>query len=51
MPCTRGRGRTGPLLASLGASALLVGLVTGVGESLALVLRLPFGTRVDRSGG
>jgi len=25
--------------------------VTGVGESLALVLRLPFGTRVDRSGG
>src|SRR3954464_1172118 len=45
------RSITGPLLASLGASALLVGLVTGVGESLALVLRLPFGTRVDRSGG
>jgi MFS family permease len=45
------RSVTGPLLASLGASALLVGLVTGVGESLALVLRLPFGTRVDRSGG
>ena len=38
-------------LASLGASALLVGLVTGAGEALALVLRLPFGTRVDRSGG
>ncbi|SFL86323.1 MFS transporter [Geodermatophilus ruber] len=45
------RSITGPLLASLGASALLVGLVTGAGEALALVLRLPFGTRVDRSGG
>ena len=45
------RSVTGPLLASLGASALLVGVVTGVGEALALVLRLPFGTRVDRSGG
>jgi hypothetical protein len=45
------RSVTGPLLASLGASALLVGLVTGAGEALALVLRLPFGTRVDRSGG
>jgi MFS family permease len=45
------RSVTGPLLAALGASALLVGLVTGVGEALALVLRLPFGTRVDHSGG
>ena len=45
------RSMTGPLLASLGASALLVGVVTGAGEALALVLRLPFGTRVDRSGG
>lgn len=45
------RSVTGPLLASLGASALLVGVVTGAGEALALVLRLPFGTRVDRSGG
>src|SRR3982751_365345 len=45
------RSITGPLLASLGASALLVGLITGAGEALALVLRLPFGTRVDRSGG
>jgi MFS family permease len=44
------RSITGPLLASLGASALLVGLVTGAGEALALVLRLPFGTRADRSG-
>src|SRR5690349_2234997 len=45
------RSITGPLLASLGASALLIGLVTGAGEALALVLRLPFGTRADRSGG
>ncbi|SOD94435.1 Major Facilitator Superfamily protein [Blastococcus haudaquaticus] len=45
------RSITGPLLASLGASALLVGLVTGAGEALALVLRLPFGSRADRSGG
>jgi hypothetical protein len=45
------RSITGPLLGSLGASALLVGLVTGAGEALALVLRLPFGTRVDRTGG
>jgi MFS-type transporter involved in bile tolerance (Atg22 family) len=45
------RSITGPLLASLGASALLVGVVTGAGEALALVLRLPFGARVDRSGG
>jgi hypothetical protein len=45
------RSVTGPLLASLGASALLVGVVSGAGEALALVLRLPFGTRVDRSGG
>ena len=44
------RSITGPLLASLGASALLVGLVTGAGEALALVLRLPFGSRADRSG-
>jgi hypothetical protein len=45
------RSVTGPLLGSLGASALLVGLVTGGGEALALVLRLPAGTRVDRAGG
>ncbi|MCW2575368.1 MAG: putative major facilitator superfamily transporter, partial [Modestobacter sp.] len=44
------RSITGPLLASLGASALLVGLVTGAGEALALVLRLVFGPRVDRTG-
>jgi MFS family permease len=44
------RSITGPLLGSLGASALLVGVVTGAGEALALVLRLVFGPRVDRSG-
>lgn len=44
------RSITGPLLESLGASALLVGVVTGAGEALALVLRLVFGPRVDRSG-
>jgi MFS family permease len=44
------RSVTGPLLAFLGASAVLVGLVTGVGEALALVLRLVFGTWADRSG-
>lgn len=44
------RSVTGPLLASLGASALLVGLVTGAGEALALVLRLAFGSLADRTG-
>lgn len=40
----------GPLLAALGASALVVGLVTGAGEAVALVLRLAFGPIADRSG-
>ena len=44
------RSITGPLLASFGASAAVVGLVTGVGESAALVLRLVSGPAVDRSG-
>ena len=44
------RSVTGPLLASLGASALLVGLVTGAGEALALVLRAAFGSLADRTG-
>ena len=44
------RSVTGPYLASLGASALLVGVVTGVGEGAALVLRLVFGPLADRSG-
>jgi len=37
------------LLGSLGASALTVGLVTGAGEAVALVLRLVSGPWADRS--
>jgi MFS family permease len=44
------RSVTGPLLAALGASAALVGIVTGAGEATALVLRLVFGSWADRSG-
>ncbi|HET9870967.1 MAG TPA: MFS transporter [Propionibacteriaceae bacterium] len=44
------RAVSGPLLASLGASAVLVGLVTGAGEAMALVLRLFSGSWADRSG-
>src|SRR5689334_9800576 len=44
------RSITGPLLASLGASAVLVGLVTGAGEAAALLLRLVFGSMADRFG-
>ena len=43
------RSITGPLLASLGASALVVGAVTGAGEAAALVLRVVFGSWADRS--
>jgi MFS family permease len=44
------RSVTGPLLAALGASAVLVGLVTGAGEAVALLLRLVSGSWADRSG-
>src|SRR6478736_1044837 len=44
------RSITGPLLAHLGASALTVGVVTGVGESAALALRLVSGPLTDRTG-
>ena len=44
------RAITGPFLASLGASALLVGVVTGAGEAAALTLRLWSGPLADRSG-
>ena len=44
------RSMYGPLLASLGASAVVVGLVTGAGEAMALVLRLVFGPMADRTG-
>ncbi|WP_244189208.1 MFS transporter [Streptomyces incarnatus] len=43
------RSITGPLLASLGASALVVGVVTGAGESAALGLRLVSGPMADRT--
>lgn len=43
------RSITGPLLASLGASAVLVGAVTGVGEAAALILRLFSGPMADRT--
>jgi MFS family permease len=39
----------GPLLASLGASATVVGLVTGAGEATALLLRLVSGPFADRT--
>jgi MFS family permease len=44
------RSVTGPYLASLGASALVVGLVTGAGEAAALGFRLFSGPLADRSG-
>ncbi|MGW2563471.1 MFS transporter [Streptomyces sp. NPDC001514] len=44
------RSITGPLLASLGASAVVVGVVTGAGEAAALVLRLGSGPLADRTG-
>jgi MFS family permease len=44
------RSITGPFLASLGASALTVGLVTGGGEAAALGFRLFSGPAADRSG-
>jgi MFS family permease len=43
------RSVSGPLLASLGASALVVGLVTGAGEAVALSLRLLTGPWADSS--
>ncbi|MEO3935691.1 MFS transporter [Dermatophilaceae bacterium Soc4.6] len=44
------RSMYGPVLAALGASATAVGLVTGAGEAMALVLRLVFGPLADRTG-
>lgn len=43
------RAMAGPFLGTLGASALVVGLVTGAGEAVALVLRLVTGAWADRS--
>lgn len=44
------RAITGPYLATLGASAALVGFLTGAGEAVALVLRLFTGPLSDRTG-
>ncbi len=44
------RSIAGPLLGSLGASALAVGLITGAGEGTALVFRLLSGRWADRTG-
>jgi MFS family permease len=44
------RSVAGPLLGSLGASALAVGLITGAGEGTALVFRLISGRWADRTG-
>ena len=44
------RSITGPLLGSLGATGLVVGLVTGAGEAAALGLRLISGPLTDRTG-
>ncbi|WP_432395207.1 MFS transporter [Pseudarthrobacter sp. L19] len=43
------RAITGPYLATLGASAVMVGFITGVGEAVALVLRLGTGPLADRT--
>ncbi|CAN5509461.1 MFS transporter [soil metagenome] len=43
------RSITGPLLASLGATGLVVGIVTGIGEAAALGLRLVSGPLTDRT--
>lgn len=42
------RAMAGPFLGGLGASALTVGIVTGAGEAVALVLRLVTGPWADR---
>jgi len=44
------RSVIGPYLGSLGATAALVGLITGTGEAAALVLRLFTGRLSDRTG-
>jgi MFS family permease len=44
------RAIIGPYLGSLGATAAVVGLITGAGEAAALVLRLFTGRLADRTG-
>ncbi len=45
-----GKSIYGPFLASLGASALVVGVVTGLAEGASLVLRLATGPLADKRG-
>jgi MFS family permease len=44
------RSITGPFLATFGASAALVGFITGAGEAVALVFRFWTGALSDRTG-
>ena len=44
-----GRSMTGPFMAFLGASAAVVGVVSGLGEFLGYSLRLVFGLAADRT--
>jgi len=43
------RSISGPLLALLGASGTVVGVVAGLGELIGYTLRLPFGYITDRT--
>jgi hypothetical protein len=43
------RSVIGPYLATLGASAVVVGVLTGAGEAVALVFRLATGPLADRT--
>lgn len=45
-----GKALFGPLLGSLGASALIIGLVSGAAEAMSLLLRLVFGPLADKVG-
>lgn len=44
------RSLIGPYLGSLGATAAVVGIITGAGEAAALVLRIVTGRLADRTG-
>lgn len=45
-----GKSILGPFLGSLGASALVIGVVMGAAEAVSLILRLVAGPLADRSG-
>lgn len=50
MAADGGKALYGPLLGSLGSSALVVGLVMGLSEATSLILRLATGSLADRKG-